>query len=358
MSVKGKSMFNRKFVIAALLALSAMSAFGSNFRGADQVYIPVAAKVAGNSGIFITDVYLANLTMNSADEVDVTIIFQPSGAGGGSGIEFKNIITLKGCTGQGCQGERKQFLDIIETLKARPEWAAAGNPLAFGLLMFNACKKNADCGPATQDEYGYSPNFRNISVESRIYSIPNAQSTKTTGQLFSGIPWYNYVSQLSVPEGLDKVFITGIRNDGSAGQAGTFRSNLGVVNASQYSTTTIVMKLYQGSMQEADKKGEVHVNLGPLGHRQDGLNAFFPNAAPGTNYFVTVEQTNSVATGDAPDGCTQGCPGFLAYGSVLDNDSGDATTLESQYMIPLSDEALLVLYPGAGKGLLRRSVRH
>lgn len=351
-------MFNRKFAVLALVALSAVSAFGSNFRGADQIYVPVAAKVTGGGGVtFITDAYLANL---SADEIDVTVIFQPSGAGGGTGIEFKNMITLKGCTGLNCQGERKQFLDIVETLKARPEWAAAGNPLAFGLLMFNACKKSADCGPATQDADGISPNFRDMSVESRIYSIPSVGSTKTTGQLFSGIPWYNYASSLSAPEKLDKVFITGIRDDGAAGTVGTFRSNLGVVNASQYSSTTIVLKLYQGSMQDADLKGTATVSLGPLGHVQNGLRSatFFPNAAAGTNYFVTVEQTNNIATGDAPAGCTQGCPGFLAYGSVLDNETGDATTLESQYLVSMDPDALLILYPGAGKGHLRRSVRH
>jgi len=57
-----------------------------------------------------------------------------------------------------------------------------------------------------------------------------------------------------------------------------------------------------------------------------------------TNAFVTVEQTNNQATADAgANGCGDGCPAFFAYGSVLDNSTGDATTLESQYLKSLYD---------------------
>jgi hypothetical protein len=339
----------KKIAVAALLVLGAVSAFGSNFRGADQVYIPIAGHAAGASGTFISDVYLANL---SSDEVDVSIIFQQIGNAGGTGLEFKNKIQLKGY-------ERKEFNDFIEVLRAfKPE----GNNLAasaIGQLIFNACKKGADCGPASQDANGDSPNYRDIVATSRIYSIPpggNAQSP-TTGQLFTGIPWYHFVSSLQSTEGLDKVFITGFRQTGGPGQAGTYRSNLGVVNASQYSTTTIVLRLYQGTMTDADKKAEYQVTLGPLGNAQIPFSTAFPGIT-GTNYFVTVSQTNNIATGDAPAGCTQGCPAFLAYGSVLDNLSGDATTLEATYNVALSDDALIVIYPGAGKIGVRRSVRH
>jgi hypothetical protein len=79
----------------------------------------------------------------------------------------------------------------------------------------------------------------------------------------------------------------------------------------------------------------------------------------GEDFFVTVEQRNNVPTTDAPGTCVQGCPAFLAYGSVLDNGSGDATTSEAQYLTPLSEGAIAVIYPnGSGKSSLRRSVRH
>ena len=40
---------------------------------------------------------------------------------------------------------------------------------AFGQLIFNACKAGADCTP--DPTTGLNANFRNISVESRIYSV-------------------------------------------------------------------------------------------------------------------------------------------------------------------------------------------
>lgn len=336
----------KKFGVAAAMALFAVSASASNFRGADQVYIPAAGHFQGSSGVFISDVYIANL---SSDEVSVSVIYQPLGAGGGTGQEFRDAIQLKGY-------ERKELLDFFRN-------AAAGVNLqgnVFGQLIFNGCKKGVSCGPETQDPDGVSANFRNISATSRIYQIPNnaPANPPTTGQLFTGIPWYNFVSSLQNNEQLDKVFITGITQTGAAGQAGTFRTNIGLINASQYSHTTIKVKAYQGTLTEADKKGEYTVDLGRLGNIQLGFSQMFPNLS-GANYFVTVEQLNNGAEPDAPSGCIQGCPAFLAYGSVLDNLSGDATTLEAQYLVPLSDDALGVIYPKeGGKIAVKRSVRH
>jgi len=336
----------KKLGVAAALMLIAVSASASNFRAADQVYLPVAGHLQGSSGTFISDVFIANL---SGDEVSVSIIYQPFGennpASGTIGTEFKDKIILQ-------PFERKEFLDFFNS--------ALGQATGFGQLIFNGCKRNTSCGADTQNEDGVSPNFRAISIESRIYQVANGApaGAPTTGQLFSGIPWYHFVSQLQSSAGLDKVFITGITHTGNAGQSGTFRANIGLINASQYSTTTLVVKLYQGRLNDADKKGEAQVTLGPLGNTQKGFAQLFPSAAFGGNYFVTVEQRNPVPTADAPPTCTSGCPAFLAYGSVLDNISGDATTCETQYLIEMNPDALLVLYPGAGKLGIRRGVRH
>lgn len=331
----------KKIGVAAALMLCAVGASASNFRGADQVYVPVAGHLQGQSGTFISDVYLSNL---DDEEVSVSVIYQPIGQNGGAGTEFANQITLG-------PYERKEFNDFFLT--------GLGQNSGFGQLIFNGCLKGADCGPATQDADGVSPNFRPISVESRIYSIPNGggPTSPTTGQLFSGIPWYNFVSELQASSNLDKVFITGLRQSATTG-GGTFRSNIGLVNASQYSSTTMVVTLYQGGIAAANKKGEYQIQLGPLGSVLKNFSDMFPTVT-GTNFWAIVEQRNSTATGDAPSSCTSGCPAYLAYGSVLDNLSGDATTLEPQYLEELSSEAITVIYPsGAGKNGIRRSVRH
>src|SRR6185436_11863104 len=294
---KGENMFMKKLGVAAALMLCAFGASASNFRGADQVYIPAAGHVTGSSGTFISDIYIANL---SSDEVDVSVIYQTAGTDGGTGEEFKNAISLKGF-------ERKQFLDVFPTV--------LGRATGFGQLIFNGCKKGTSCGSDTQDQDGVSLNFRPISVQSRIYQLPNPcagctpPTDRQTGQLFSGIPWYNFVSSLQSTAGLDKVFITGITNDTN------FRANLGVVNASQYSRTTIKFTLYQGTMTTADKKAERLIDLGPLGSiSPTGLNDMFGGTFTGSNYFVVVEQTNNQPANDPPSSCVQGCPAFLAFG--------------------------------------------
>ena len=157
---------------------------------------------------------------------------------------------------------RQMPRDIFPTLGI----PTSTNPL--GQLIFNGCLQGADCGPATQDEYGYSTFFRDISVETRIYQIPTSNQSQTLGQAFPGIPWYNFVSSLQSTQHLDKVFITGFRQTGSVGQAGTFRANIGLINASQYSSTTLRATLYQGTLSDANKKKSFDVNLGPLGSVQ------------------------------------------------------------------------------------------
>jgi hypothetical protein len=332
-------MFMKKLGVAAALALCAVGASASNFRGGDQIYVPAVGHTQGSSGTFISDVYISNL---SSDSVDVSVLLSegPSGAQ----AEFRNVIRLR-------PFERKEYIDFLPTV--------LGRPTGFGQAIFNACLADADCGSGTQNNEGFSQNYRNISVESRIYSIPVgttlSQRPPTTGQLFSGIPWYNFVSSLQQPQNLDKVFITGISQTGTG--PGSYRSNIGLVNASQFSTTTLVVRIFRGDAPTTEL-ASYEETLGPLGHAQRNVSVIFPNVT-GSNLFVTVEQRNNVATGDAPSSCVQGCPAFLAYGSVLDNVSGDATTLEAQYLTPLSNDALLVIYPsGAGKSPIRRSARH
>jgi hypothetical protein len=339
-------MFNfRNFSVAAAILLVAAGAMASNFRAADQVYVPAAGHLAGSSGTFISDVFLSNL---STDSVTVTVIYS-AGAAGSQQANFP-AINLN-------PGERREIIDFFPT--------SLGLSSGFGQLIFNGCKQGTDCGPATQDLNGVSPNFRNISVESRIFSIPPgttlAGNPPTTGQLFSGFPWYNFVSSDQAANKLDKCFITGIRNTGNAGTAGTYRANIGLVNASQFSTTTLVVTLFNGATNTAIGS-PFTVTLGPLGQTQQSVSGMFPSftGPTATNAFVTVSQTNNIPTSDAPASCLpNGCPAFFAYGSVLDNLSGDATTLEPQYLIPLSDDAILHIYPGnAGKTNMRHAARH
>ena len=333
-----------KNVVAVAIMFIAAGAMASNFRAADQVYVPAAGHLAGASGTFISDVFISNL---SGDTVSVSVIY--SAGQGGTQQSFNNAITLG-------PNERKEILDIFPT--------TLGLASGFGQLIFNGCKQGGNCDVNTCPNgatTGVCPDFRDISVESRIFSIPpgaNQATAPTNGQLFAGIPWYNFVSSDAAAVGLDKVFITGLRNNAA------YRGNIGLVNASQYSTTTLQVKLFNGP-NGAQIGNTFSQTLSPLGHVQPSLTQMFGTSFSGataTNAYVTVEQTNTTPTGDASaNGCPNGCPAFFAYGSVLDNQSGDATTLEPQYLKSLTTAAINCIYNSTGcKGPfnLHRAVKH
>ncbi len=303
--------------------------------------------IQAQNNTVISDVQLANLT---ADTVVVSVIYQPINTKTNPadattiGTKFKDVITL-------APYERKEYKDFF--------LSALNQQSGFGMLILNGCLQGANCGPSGQDDQGNAANYRAISAESRIYSFKTLQgaASGTKGQLFSGIPWYNFVSMLQAQAGLDSVFITGISHTANSGTG--FRSNIGLVNASQFSTTNIAVTLYRGRIRTEDKIVEKIITLTPLENIQTNFSSLFPEAAFGENYFVVVQQRTSTPNpSGVPSTCDQGCPAFMAYGSVLDNVTDDATTLESKYLKELSGDAIFVIYPtGAGKNPWRRSVR-
>src|SRR5205823_851186 len=108
----------------------------------------------------ISDVWISNL---STDAVSVSLIYGPQN-GKGTYQSFPNKISLQ-------PNERKEFVDFFAAVL--PEIT---NP--FGLVIFNGCKANADCTP---DPVTFeNANFRQISVESRIYAIPVGGSVTTS----------------------------------------------------------------------------------------------------------------------------------------------------------------------------------
>src|SRR5579884_4462168 len=114
-------MLKVKHVVTAMaIALIAGGAMASNFRVADQVYVPAAGHLSGGSGTFISDVFISNVT---TDPVSVSVIL--SQGGGGSQTVFNNAITL-------APKERREMNDFIVSVLGIP----AANT-TFGQLIFN-----------------------------------------------------------------------------------------------------------------------------------------------------------------------------------------------------------------------------
>jgi hypothetical protein len=347
-----------KLVTVMAVMLIASGAMASNFRVADQVYIPAAGHINASGGQFISDVTVANM---SSEPVTVSVIYTPTSTfdqGEKTPQYFNDLFTLGAF-------ERREFRDFMSAAQPNGLGLTPGVG-AFGSLIFNACRTGSPTGCRSgQNEFGDHEDYRDIQVASRIYFAgPNASTIGTTAQFFPGIPWYNYVSLLAsdAPVGnLGMVVINGFSQTGTGAASGanTFRSNIGVMNASQYSRTTLRLRLYQGTNRTAISTRDIV--LAPLNHLQGNLTDLFQGVPTGpqqTNLYVEVEQVSSEAVAGAPQTCLPaGCPGFLAYGALLDNLSGDPVTLEAVYPVALDDIALGAIYgESAGKPVYRRIV--
>lgn len=293
---------SKRFILIALtLALTASMASASGFRAADIVYLPAVASLTGGGGAnYKTDVVISNL---SADRVTVSVAYMLTGAVDNT-ARLNSMVNLPVLL----PFERREIIDFPQ--------AALGLSSANGYLIFFACKENGNCTNADT-----SGDIRLITVQGRIY---NSTTAGTFGQLFPGIPWYNYVSIDSADRQLDKVQIVGVRAEGSVGQSG-FRTNIGLVNASQFSTTVLRIRMFSPT---GTPVGVFDQTLPPLAHIQLQVPVIFPSFSG--NGYATVEQ----ATVNPVPG-QEALPGFFAYGSVVDNRTGDPTTLEAQYMVEM-----------------------
>lgn len=309
-------MFTSKRVSLAVLSMLMFAAVAraSAFRAADIVYLPAVARLEGAAGAFFkTDVTITN-TSTSRVVVQVAYV---EGSGDNSTAP-DTLITLPTFA----PGERRELIDIAQSALSRES--------ANGYLIFFSCREGGNCTSCDTN----AGDCLNITVQGRIY---NDTPGGTFGQSFPGIPWYSYAALTSATQGTDRLSINGVRNNAN------YRTNIGLVNASQFSSTILRLRLFNTTGTQV---GEMNQTLGPLGRIQ------FPVTQIAAGFsgdgYVTVEQVSATPT----PGQTEAVPGFFAYGSLLDNRTSDPTTLEAQFNVPLPFECVY-----AAKAQGRRPVR-
>ena len=298
-------------VLSTLIFASVASAGG--FGAADVVYLPAVGRLQGAAGAFFkTDVTITN---TSTSRVDVQVAYV-EGSGDNS-TALNSLITLPTFL----PGERRELIDIAQS--------ALNRDTANGYLIFFACREGGDCTDCDSS----AGDCLNITVEGRIY---NDTPDGTFGQSFPGLPWYSYASFTSGTQGTDRLSINGVRNNAN------YRTNIGLVNASQFSSTVLRLRLFDTAGTQI---AEMDQTLGPLGRIQFPVTQI--SASFTGNGHVTVEQISATPTPGEPDAV----PGFFAYGSLLDNRTSDPTTLTAQFNVPLPFECVFGSKPP------RRTVR-
>lgn len=318
-------------VFVALLYPLPMKA--QNFRPASQIYLPIGGHAVAGATTYATDLRVSNA---SADPVSVSITFVRANASDTDPhFPLQRYIPDAFRLGPFERGYEVPDGKLVEL-------GVSG----IGLLIFDGCKVGADCSTAYDMLRGKrierGPNVlarRDISVEARIHSYASGRGPLggTRGDSYPAIPWYMAATPDGKAAGMDHVFITGIRDDAR------FRTNLGFVNVSEYSSTKLIVTLFDGAGIE---RGQYVQPLGPLESTPPiSVETMFSVLAtnrfnrmpPIAGAWVNVEQSGiepnalAAAQRDVILGCADGCPGFMAYGTMIDNTTGDAMPMEAQF---------------------------
>lgn len=298
---------NKLISIIVVVLAQAGSLYGQNFRAGDTIYFPAGHLISSTT--FVSDVYITNC---STDPVIIHVGFAPGNVANPPITWIRNAIHLT-------SGQTQEYDDFLPSVLKLPS--------GMGLVVLSSCKEGADCDKDPSQR-------RLISAETRIYSFTKLGGP-TVGQDFAGIPWRSTANPdiYSDSHGMNAPFIVGIK------VSDQYRTNLGLINASEFESCTLTATLFDGT--DGGKRDDYKIDLGPLGNVQLNVLQAFPKLAewsrlnrnkPVTNAVIVITQSNVVPVSDAAQfDCADGCPGFIAYASVIDNTTNDATTLEAQY---------------------------
>ena len=330
-------------------------------RGADKLYIPVAANINNGAAQYVTNLFVSNVSKNpgpNALSVSFTYV-----DGGRTDSDPHFPLPIK----------RPDFLRLATTDKGYPipNVLARLGIVGTGMLVLDAfripdrlCSELGYmyaanvCRYADEMAHKHDPLLNDesasITVAVEVTTTLNGE-TRTHLQTEKAIPWFAVASSDYAYFGHNKVMVGMVRevgNDEFGKDIKGYHSTIGVGNASEFSETTFIITLFDGL---GVQRGQIQIpNVCPLCSYQVKVIDWFPvfelnraNRLPPIDspYFI-VEQINSKKVAEGcyePDGI---CPAFIAWGVVTDSRSGDSDFHESEWLV--ADQSRLA---SAGKAL-------
>ena len=324
--------------LAVLAALLVAAPAMASFQAADLIYIPAVAQTTGSgSSTWKTDIYLTNV---DEEPIDVAMVYLPSGLVSNTSYFVDRTYWLGGREDDG-------FGFIDETLKDIPpngtvvlrdvvgeHWVDQYGLNGMGAMVVFAYEAD------TLEDDGTRV-YRNAIANARIYNDTTlwerdpdghgfVEKPVTFGQQMPGVAWYNLADPAAIGEDFDFTFM--ILTGGE--QTADYRYNLGLLNASDPQTQiTVSLQPFQANGEPfLDDEGEPLIalqNVPILAHLQ--WYRVFKTIWDIDEVEQAMIKVSFVAwTSTAPDPV----PALITYGSLIDEGSGDPTTIMGSFADP------------------------
>jgi hypothetical protein len=351
---------DRRIVIGTVMALLAAAPVLAGFGASDLIYVPVVSHSPGAVGSqWRTDFYVLNV---SDVDIDVAVVYLPSGLDN-SGVFLSRESWLGAREEDGFGFINESLADIPPNGTAvirdivGEYWVDALGASGNGALVVFAFEADSleDDGTMVAEDAVVNTRIYNettIWVEDPDNEGEFIERNAQYGQTMPGVPWYNLADGGAVGESYDFSF-----EELSGGEEGSgLRYNVGMVNASDPQTTlSMRVQPFQanGEPYLDDEGDEIStlVNLPPAAQLQ-----FFRPFRDEWNLSETEGATVRVSieawTSFSPDPV----PLFTSYGSVVNNNTGDPTTVLPVFADPYDVDCM---WNSDGEGIVasRRATR-
>jgi hypothetical protein len=273
---------------AAVFLLSIVSAgvCSGAFRSSDQGVLLSVGRTGGAFGSsWVTDLTIWNSGISSAL---VDFVFLPTG-----GSDNREALGRVVEVGPIAPGATLLLPDVFLN--------DFGISTALGAILYFGSRADA---PAV-----VSP----LIVSARVY---DTAASGANGALEPGSPYYDEANAAASSVGGDVHVLTGLEEDGD------FRTNVGVWNGSDVTTSIVVAVDFFDS--QGLPVGSMQASLPPLAHKQwNGVLASLGVSGKGLSARARLLSSSSTAAGSRPY--------FFAYGSVTNNHSNDPSYIEPAY---------------------------
>ena len=334
----------RAGLLAALTVALAASPALASFQAADLIYIPAVAQTTGaGTSDWKTDLFITNV-----DDVpiDVAMVYLPSGLNNNAGYFNDRTLWLGGREDDGFGFVDESLADIPPdgTVVLRDivgeYWVDQAGLNGLGGMIIFAYEADSLEDDGTRI-------FRNAIANARIYNDtslwrpnPNGhgftEQPASFGQMMPGVPWYNVADPAAVDDERDLTFM--VLTGGE--ETDRYRFNLGILNVSDPQTQiTVSLEAFQANGEPyTDEDGNPLIaiqNVPVLAHLQY-FRAFSTLWGLEEAESAMIKVSFIAWQSTSPDPV----PGFVAYGSVIDNSVDDPTTVTGAFGDPYDVECV------------------